>query len=214
MKKFALLLSLLLMLVFIGSPVYARKLMQDNNDVKTELTSLKVVVSDELKEKVKETGSLMLSLGVIPGALYGGPIEGAFWGVDLNALAGPAINLRYLEKEVAKYAQSHERNDKNSFFKVKPATTRFLRISTYGYDVEAGTFLTGGLRNETADPVILAYFDRPCTVKGEISSEQGIFIHQFSIPKAGLYHLVQLSDGQIYRIKPFKTVEQLEVVVH
>ncbi len=179
----------ILALVICGCSIYQKSILSKN-------TSLKPIVSEEIKHKMNEGQSVYLQLGVIPGAIYGAPQKEPEWYIDLNENLNPTLDFERLELELLKIAKPQDASLTYSL-KIEPVYTKLVRVSTFGYDKKSKTLLSGRLSDESNNAILLVYFDRACTVTGSLDfGKKGIFNHKIEIPHAGLYRLIIIKGGK------------------
>ena len=157
----------------------------------SDLIELKLNALTQVTKKADEKGNIFLELGVIPGAIYGAPLNQPKWYVDLYNSSKPTFNYTAFEDNFKLYAKSLIPNKYSADLKVEPANTQFVRASTFGIDFKEKKHLSGGLINDDGDFLFLMYFDRACKITGDNDfGNEGIFRHEIDIPKAGLYRVV------------------------
>jgi len=147
----------------------------------------------EIEQKRGQEKTIFLELGVIPGAIYGSPLNEPKWYFDLyNKNLNPALDISEVEDNLKKYAKELSQFGFSKGMNVAPADTKLVRVSTFGVDLPAKRYLpSGAFINKNADFVILVYFDRPCSITGDADfGDEGIFRHKIEVPSAGLYQVI------------------------
>lgn len=147
--------------------------------------------------RIENPDKIYLQLGIIPEALYGSPYSKPSWYIDLYAENQPEIDVVSLSKSLEKLASKMTSNPINNGLILEPSQTKFVRVSTFGSAPNEFIRFSGGLKDEHGNLLVLAYFDRSCTLRGTKDfGGQGIYHHDLVIDEPGLYKLVaRYADG-------------------
>jgi len=145
----------------------------------------------ELVENTDKDRLLYVSLLPIPGALAGMPrLENP---ILIRTRLGddfvlPIADLRTMVEPLAAPANDFMRANG---VVVTPSDTRLLRIGTFFQaDFPATKLLGAGLIDTVRHQnVVLAYFDRACSVEGDVHNGDLVISFSLKIPDAGLYWL-------------------------
>lgn len=160
---------------------------------------LSAEVPKELKVSINKTGYVYLELSVVPGAIYGTQSRSPIWYIDLSTLLNPVIDVKQIESEIIQYAVASNSSVSSRKLLITPSETKLVRLGTAGFVVNNEKGLLGAFLNPSKKPVMLVYFDRACSVDGDITWDDGeIYTHNFEIPEAGLYEL-ELIGGKTHK---------------
>ncbi len=148
---------------------------------------LKMAMSDALAPP-EHAWDLHLALGVIPGALGGVPSGGPIFMVPASFESGVTLPMAALEAKLAQAASIGWSELLPGKPTIAPWNTRLVRVSAFAHDTKSDRIVMGGkFAAKGGTSAVLAYFDRPCTIKG-VNVEHGVD-YRLSIPAAGLYWL-------------------------
>jgi hypothetical protein len=147
-------------------------------------------------------GELKVALGVIPGRLTGNPVEISRFLIPAVVGQEFTVPLDAVARAVAADAKAAEPDTLKDGLVVKPAATRFLRLSTFVVHSESGEIAMGGsLKRQDGNFVMLTYFDRACSLHGVDASRGSVREINLEIPAAGLYWLhVETITPDVYRM--------------
>lgn len=174
--------------------------------------ALEPIVPDAIAEKLTKREAVYLELGVIPGALYGSPLDEPLWYIDMSEVSAPAFDPVNFARELKKYAKPAVESSYQ--IEVIPKNTKFLRVSTLGVDAQDKKYLNGGLRDEKGDYLMLAYFDRPCRITGQADfDEDGIYEHDIKIEKPGIYKLIAQPFQGRQKISAYSNQKTIGVIL-
>lgn len=163
--------------------------------------------------EIAKKESVYLVLGVIPGAIYGSPLKNTNWFIDMNPQEKPKIDVNQFVESVALFSAEKIDHPYNENLSIKPKNTKFARISTFGWLSNPSIDLGGGLEDKDGKFIVLAYFDRACTLMGLHHFDGTPYHHKVVIEKPGLYNLIgNLSNGE-YTITAEQSDESIFVVL-
>ena len=167
----------------------------------------KLNIPDDISKKAQQANVVFFDIGVIPGNLYGNPLPEPRWYTDLYTAAKPTLNITEIEHNFSLFAQPLNSNTYTANLVVSPSNTKLVRASTFGIDLIDEQYLSGGLKHENGDFLLLVYFDQACTIKGLVDfGIQGVFNHDINVPKAGLYTLIIDKDNNVTATQDFKSL--------
>lgn len=176
--------------------------------------ALKAQITEAIKGKINKREAIYLELGVIPGALYGKPIDEPFWYIDMNEDSAPSLDFARFPRELNNYAENWKDIEANNGLIMTPSNTKIMRLSTFGFDVENKKYLAGGLQDEKGNFIILVYFNKPCTITGiKDFGASGVFNHNITIDSAGLYKLAARQENGQYTFVVERSLESIIVVL-
>ena len=166
-----------------------------------------------IDKKAEEKGVIFLQLGVIPGKIYGSPLQDPKWYIDLHKDSKPVLNQDELAFTLSHYSGQLNESKFSEGLTITPKDTQIVRASTFGADYKQQLLLSGSMRNKHGDFVVLLYADRACKITGDIDfGEEGVYKHAIDIPRAGLYRLIIKDDKSPLKIiKAIQSTEPLTV---
>jgi hypothetical protein len=153
---------------------------------------IKTVVMNKSLELVKseEYGqSLLVSLRPIPGSLAGMPVMTNSLLIQARLGDDFRLSMAELERTVGPSAESADAGMLASGVVVSPSDTRFLRVGTFFQESPSPNALLGAGFIDAArrENVTLAYFDRACSLVGDVHIDDRVISFALKIPGAGLY---------------------------
>ncbi len=185
----------------------------NQNSDSSKLVHLKLKQTKVVSDNFDTPDTLFLELGIIPGSLYGAPLKDKYWMIDMSLESKPSIDLKRFGSEIVGYSAANIESEYNKGLNIEPASTKYLRLSTFGYDAGKDMFLSGGLEDDEENFIMLAYFSEPCTLLGEIDfGVEGIYKHDIRISEAGLHALIAVHDGNKYEVTKLKKASLIFVV--
>lgn len=145
--------------------------------------------SYELIQSKDEGRMLAVSLRPIPGALVGKPAQTEVMHVPVRVGDDVVLSMTDLEGAIAPLAQAANAMMHASGLVVMPLETRLLRVGTFfrDDDVPDKEFGAGFLDVARVGGVVLIYFDRPCTIGGDLLDDDHVISFSLTVPRAGLY---------------------------
>lgn len=142
--------------------------------------------------------SVNVALAAIPGAMLGSPVAASRFLIPASFGERFSVSLAALEQDLEPHAAPATPALLAGGLLVAPGDTRFLRVSTFVYDTKSGReVMSGGFIDKDGGYLMLAYFDRACTVGGVEKYPGGEMEMRLQIPAAGLYwmHAEQLPSN-------------------
>jgi hypothetical protein len=139
--------------------------------------------------------SLSASFEAIPGALMGPVLGDPVLLVPVRFGVSFDLRLTDLERSIAPLAQAENAAMHALGVIVQPTATRLARIGTFFHDpgLKRDVLGAGIFDSLSRENVMLVYFDRSCTVRGEMQALGKTVSISLNIPKAGL-HWMRLTD--------------------
>jgi len=184
---------------FLVSPVCAQ-----GNDSKIEFRV--EALDDEQRAVHVDLGDRSVSaiLPSIPGALYGRPTIDPVYLTHVALGTSFFVSTSHLEQRLKFLATppSAESNAQGPL--LEPKTTRFARVATLLQDDRTGKVLTGaGLYDpKSRDGLILAYFDRKCTIAGSVRLPPDVVEYDISVAGPGIHWLkARLVRPKLYKME-------------
>ncbi|WP_139309728.1 hypothetical protein [Teredinibacter haidensis] len=179
-----------------------------------EFIPISAIPTGATEGRIVSPDKIYLELGVIPGALYGAPYNEPSWYIDLYPENQPEIDVTVLSKALKKYASKMTGNPINNGLVLEPNQTKFVRVSTFGSAPNEFIRFSGGLEDEYGNFLVLAYFDRKCTLRGTKDfGEEGIYHHNLVIDGPGLYKLIATYSDGAYTLTAEKNNKLIYAVV-
>jgi hypothetical protein len=160
--------------------------------------AMKVVATNKGNETVSSRAderNLSASFRAIPGALVGPVVADSILFIPVRFGETIALPLADLQKSIAPLASPEIAGMLAIGVVVQPSDARFVRVGTFFYDrdKERDVLGAGMFDADTGENIMLAYFDRPCTIRGVVQAEGKAISISVDIPEAGM-HWIRLAD--------------------
>ena len=126
-----------------------------------------------------------IAFPLIGGSLFGKPTTPLLFAPEVDARYSFSIDLRNANPQVLSALKEDTQVADDLI--ISPRETKFARVATFTLDpaMSHRVGFTGWLDGETRELLILAYFDRPCRLKGNLSEADQQYRYDVVIPKGG-----------------------------
>ena len=128
----------------------------------------------------------------IPGEIFGSPSGDPILITPVSVGDSVTLDLAKAEQALAGELSALKPGPNTDGLVISPANAQFTRIGTFPYNARTFEDIGGGGFTDPASRklMVLMYFDRPCTLTGEITAEGSVFRHAIDIPDRG-FHWIQ-----------------------
>lgn len=135
--------------------------------------------------------SLMAEFPVVVGSLWGMPEDSALERIPIRPFQAFQLDLGRVEQELKSKARPPNELMTGDGLEISPREVRTARLGTFVFDTQQAKTVGGAgfFEAVSIDPVMLAYFDRPCEIHGLMDTQSAKAFMDVSIPAAGLYWL-------------------------
>ena len=160
---------------------------------------------------------LIVTFPIISGGIFGMPDknqEKMLMFVDDNKQI--IFNLDLERKRVSKKAERLINRYKSLGLVADSKRTKIARFGSFGFQLKDSDAVIGTsfIDRDTHDSLMLVYFDRKSTLKGDIILGEEVYMHDVVIPKKGFYWLrsEQVKEG-VYLIERAENYQQVGLMV-
>jgi hypothetical protein len=157
--------------------------------------TVKTIISSRLNGTISSGEKLLIEFGVIPGEVFGSPLENPLWLTEIDnsgKVTWPTpVQMRELQLLITRFSKVAN----NTGLTVIPSDTRFARVSTFGYFKGINENTGAGFFSDNGNFIMLMYFDRPCTLSGSVYLNNKKVSHDINIKSAG-FHWIEVTIGK------------------
>ncbi|WP_444885039.1 hypothetical protein [Microbulbifer sp. PSTR4-B] len=152
-------------------------------------------VHPQLSSVINLENELSIEFGVIPGAIFGQPLNSPLWLVKIDDSKSVAWPTKREKHEFLPFIAKLAKPNENSNLSIKPADTQLARISIYGYFSKTKQNVEASALSESGNYLMLVYFDRPCTLSGFVNLNNKKVKHSINIESSG-FHWIEVTIGE------------------
>lgn len=154
-------------------------------------TAAKINASRQVIEPPVLSAPVSVRLPLIPGELYGRPTGGPVLTIPVSFGSPFALRLDDLEAKTKPHVVANSGTMRDKGLTIEPMETQFARFGTFFVvEMKERKFGDGAIQGaRTSDPLMLVYFDRPCTIKGRSQEGEEESEYAVDIPNEGVHLL-------------------------